>query len=220
VTSVIQPNPKLRHILVSEHVMPLKVDAPKKPFPVRRVISGVTLTIFVVAIALALKKPVRIAVPQPKEVTVANAQSFESKVRQLEEARTQGTSGQEVRISGEEVRAALIQSLEAPVAQGAASDVPLQAPDIAFEGDQVKGQFVANVSGKPVYVTVNGRLGAQNGYATFEPTQFKIGDLNVPVSLVNDALQRKMTEQRDKLKLPDFVSNLKIENGELVIQEK
>jgi hypothetical protein len=73
---------------------------------------------------------------------------------------------------------------------------------------------------KKVYVTVSGHLGAKDGYATFDPTEFKVGDLNVPVSLVNDALQKKMLEQRDRLKLPDFVSDLKVENGELVVAKK
>jgi hypothetical protein len=29
-----------------------------------------------------------------------------------------------------------------------------------------------------------------------------VGDVSVPISLVNPALQRKMAEQRDKLKVP------------------
>jgi hypothetical protein len=44
--------------------------------------------------------------------------------------------------------------------------------------------------------------------------------LNVPVSLVNPALQKKLAEQRDRLKLPDGVGNLKVENSELVMQGK
>jgi hypothetical protein len=44
--------------------------------------------------------------------------------------------------------------------------------------------------------------------------------MSIPVSLVNDALQKKLAEQRDQLKLPDYIGNVKIENGELVIQEK
>jgi hypothetical protein len=91
---------------------------------------------------------------------------------------------------------------------------------INMEGDVVRGQFLTEIGGKKVYVTVAGHLGAKNGYATFEPTEFKIGDLNVPVSLVNDTLQKKMLEQRDRLKLPDFVSDVKVENGELIVKQK
>jgi hypothetical protein len=93
-------------------------------------------------------------------------------------------------------------------------------PIVTFEGDQLQGQFVSEVAGKKVYITVKGRLGAKDGYATFEPTEFKVGDLNVPVSLVNDALQKKMLEDRDKLKLPDSISDVHVENGELVVTKK
>ena len=59
-----------------------------------------------------------------------------------------------------------------------------------FEGDIARGQFLTQVAGKDVWVTLAGHLGSQDGYATFVPTEFKVGDLNVPVSLVNDALQK------------------------------
>ena len=63
-------------------------------------------------------------------------------------------------------------------------------------------------------------MGAKDGYATFDPTEFKVGDLSVPVSLVNDQLQKRLQEQRDRLKLRDFVGDLRVEKGELVIREK
>jgi len=40
------------------------------------------------------------------------------------------------------------------------------------------------------------------------------------VSLVNGVLQKKLAEQRDQLKLPDNVKDIKVENGELVLVEK
>ena len=67
---------------------------------------------------------------------------------------------------------------------------------------------------------MKGHLGSKDGYATFDPTEFKVGDLNVPVSLVNDQLQKRLGEQRDRLKLPDSVSGLKVENGEVVLSNK
>jgi len=44
--------------------------------------------------------------------------------------------------------------------------------------------------------------------------------LNVPVSLVNDALQKRLMEQRDRLKLPDNVGGIKVENGEVVLTQR
>ncbi|PYX36506.1 MAG: hypothetical protein DMG75_10345 [Acidobacteria bacterium] len=89
-----------------------------------------------------------------------------------------------------------------------------------FEGDIVRGQFLTEIAGKNVYVTLAGHLGTKDGYATFDPTEFKVGDMNVPVALVNDALQKKLAEQRDRLKLPEFVGDMKVENGELVMKQK
>jgi hypothetical protein len=42
----------------------------------------------------------------------------------------------------------------------------------------------------------------------------------VPVSLVNPALQKKLAEQRDRMKLPEFVGGVKVNNGELVMTQK
>ena len=91
---------------------------------------------------------------------------------------------------------------------------------MSFDGDVAHGQFLTQIAGKDVWVTLSGHLGSKDGYATFDPTEFKVGDLNVPVSLVNDALQKKLNEQRDRLKLPENVGGMKVENGELVMTQK
>jgi hypothetical protein len=74
---------------------------------------------------------------------------------------------------------------------------------VTYEGDVVHGRFLTEIAGKDVWVTISGHMGSKDGYATFEPTEFKVGDISVPVSLVNPALQRKLAEQRDRMKLPE-----------------
>ena len=91
---------------------------------------------------------------------------------------------------------------------------------VSFDGDLVHGQFLTEIAGKDVWVTISGHIGDKDGYATFDPTEFKVGDLSVPVSLVNPALQKKLAEQRDRLKLPDGVGSMKVEHSELVMQQK
>jgi len=91
---------------------------------------------------------------------------------------------------------------------------------VNFDGDVARGQFVTQIGGKDVYVTLAGHLGSKDGYATFDPTEFKVGDLSIPVSMVSGALQKKLTEQRDRLKLPDDVGGIKVENGQLVATQK
>lgn len=133
----------------------------------------------------------------------------------------------EVRINSDEISAVLAQSLGAAGASGLTpnSNVGSGAPTIKdqqvrFDGDVVHGQFLTEIAGKDVWITISGHIGEKDGYATFDPTEFKVGDLSVPVSLVNPALQKKLAEERDRLKLPDNVGTMKVENSELVMQQK
>jgi hypothetical protein len=133
----------------------------------------------------------------------------------------------EVRINSEEISAVLAQALGNAGTAGLTpnSSVGSGAPTIKdqkvdFDGDVVHGQFLTEIAGKDVWITISGHIGQKDGFATFDPTEFKVGDLNVPVSLVNPALQKKLSEERDRLKLPDNVGNVKVQNSELVMQQK
>jgi len=200
-----------------------------------RVISIATLVTSVIALFLVLKKPAPVAQPQPAAAAVANAESFQEKVQRLDQPKETGQAPAEVRLSSNEVSAALAQaSGQIPFAVAAQGLSGLSSPDsavapgqpevkdyqVSFDGDVAHGQFLTQIAGKDVWVTLSEHLGSKDGYATFDPTEFKVGDLNVPVSLVNDALQKKLNEQRDRLKLPDNVGGMKVENGELVMTQK
>jgi hypothetical protein len=215
-------------------------------FKIDRMISVATLVVSLAALFLVLKKPQPVASPQTPAAVAANAQSLQNKLDQLEQARTPSQTPAEVHLTADEVNAAVAQATAAlPAAAQAASSstgstaaptttegLPLPAGvsgsdqptvkdyQVSFEGDEVKGQFLTQVGGKDLWVTLKGHLGSKDGYATFNPTEFKVGDLNVPVSLVNDALQKRLMEQRDRLKLPDYVNGMKVENGELVMTQK
>jgi len=137
------------------------------------------------------------------------------------------SSKAEVHINSDEISAVLAQSLGAAGASGLTpnANVGSGAPTIkdqqvSFDGDVVHGQFLTEIAGKDVWITISGHIGEKDGYATFDPTEFKVGDLSVPVSLVNPALQKKLAEERDRLKLPDNVGAMKVQNSELVMQQK
>jgi hypothetical protein len=102
----------------------------------------------------------------------------------------------------------------------ATGQVQVKGYEVQLEGDVARGQFVTQIAGKDVYVTLAGHLGSQGGYVTFDPTEFKIGDLSIPVSLLNSALQKKLAEQREQLKLPPGIASLRVANSELVITQK
>ena len=137
------------------------------------------------------------------------------------------SSKAEVHINSDEISAVLAQALGTAGASDLTPDsnVGSGAPTIkdqqvSFDGDLVHGQFLTEIAGKDVWITISGHMGEKDGYATFDPTEFKVGDLSVPVSLVNPTLQKKLAEERDRLKLPDNVGALKVQDGELVMQQK
>jgi hypothetical protein len=240
-----------------------------KKWKLDRIISVATLVTSVIALFLVLKRPAPVSQPQSPAAAVANAQSFDQKIQQLDQPKQDGQAPAEVRLNSDEVSAAIAQAVGALQASamaphstqspsgrastsrtsstgsspetsspdqtgsGLLNSLPSSAdaaiaagqPDVKdyqvnFDGDLAKGQFLTQVAGKDVWVTLAGHLGSKDGYATFDPTEFKVGDLSVPVSLVNDALQKKLAEQRDRLKLPGDVGGIKVENGELVLTQK
>ena len=89
---------------------------------------------------------------------------------------------------------------------------------VQMEGDQVHAYVVFNVHGKDMTLDLVGRLGSQDGYLKFEPVSGQLGALPIPQSTLESAVQRLMDspENREKLKLPDDVQEMHIENGQLV----
>jgi hypothetical protein len=202
----------------------------------------------VAALYLVLKKPAPVAPPQSPAAAAANVESVEKKLEQLEQPKEPGQAPAQVHFNSDEITAALAQAAaalpkniptSAAMAAGSASQtgLPTSVPSSAdavigegepqvkdykvnFDGDVARGQFVTQIGGKDVYVTLAGHLGSKDGYATFDPTEFKVGDLSIPVSMVSGALQQKLGEQRDRLKLPDDVGDIKVENGQLVATQK
>jgi hypothetical protein len=203
----------------------------------KRIFTAITLVLGFISLYQVLSKPEPVANPKTPEIARANAQSFDQKLAQLQAPRAEGSDPAEVHFSSDEVSAELSQSMGAtpapapatrPVSSAPASpdstigpgEVQVKDYQVKLEGDLARGQFVTQVAGKDLYVTVAGHLSSQDGYVTFDPTEFKVGEMSIPVSLVNSALQKKLAEQREQLKLPEGISSLHVENGELVITQK
>ena len=88
--------------------------------------------------------------------------------------------------------------------------------------DRVKAYVVFDVHGKDMTLQLEGRLAAQNGYLRFEPISGQFGALPIPLSALESAVQRLMDspENREKLKLPLEISDLRIQNGEVLASYK
>ena len=205
---------------------------------IQRIISYATLAISILTLVLVLRRPAPVAPVVSPATAAANAESFQEKVNKLAQPKAAGAGENEVRMTSGEISAALAQaagllpSAAASPSNGApattpgpATEFPGAVPNIkdyqvSMDGDVVRGQFLTQIAGKDVYLTLAGHLGSKDGYATFDATEVKVGDLSVPAALVNEVLQKKLAEQRDQLKLPNNVKDIKVENGELVFVEK
>ena len=204
----------------------------------KRIFTAVMLVGAAITVYQVMSKPQPVAPPLTASAARENAQAFDQKLEQLAAPRSAGSAPAEVHFTSDEVSAEMAESVGAipavpatatkPVSSGTASpdavvgpgEVEVKGYQVKLEGDIAHGQFLTQVAGKDIYVTLAGHLGSQDGYVTFDPTEFKVGDLSIPVALVNSALQKKLAEQHEQLKLPDGVGALRVENGELVITQK
>jgi len=201
-------------------------------FKMDRIISIATLVASVVAIVLVLKKPAPVAQPTAPTVIVQQAAPDQSAATLQTQSQPAAASTPPYSSSpvGSPASAAPAAAGAKPAAQPSSSDVSSMvtkmlgsmggamslSPDsnvgagmpnikdqqVTMDGDIVHGRFLTEIAGKDVWVSISGHMGEKDGYATFDPTDIKVGDMDVPVSLVNPALQRKLAEERDRLKVP------------------
>lgn len=224
-------------------------ERPSTIYALYKVFRWVVLIVLLLVMFAALRRPAPVAPETTAETVQVRSQDFDAKLQRLADAHERGETS-EGRFTAEEVNAAITRTMQEPTPQAAAvsasptpdpqaaappatpepeaptpgtsGGAPIRTAQIAFQGDEVTGQFATEMYGKEMYITIAGRLASKNGYVTFEPTAFKVGNLAVPVSWVNEALQKKLAEpeNREKLRLPDYIASLRVENGELVITEK
>jgi hypothetical protein len=69
---------------------------------------------------------------------------------------------------------------------------------------------------------LDGHLSSENGFVKFEPVSGRLGSLPLPQATLNAAVEKMMAspENRDKLRLPADISDIKIVDGQAVIQYK
>ena len=89
---------------------------------------------------------------------------------------------------------------------------------VQMEGDRLRAYVVFDVHGKDLTLELLGRLGAEDGFLKFEPISGQLGALPIPQSTLETAIQRLMDspENRERLRLPSDISDMRIENGQLV----
>jgi hypothetical protein len=172
--------------------------------------------------------------PPPAIVSTPEAAaSAEQKVSQAEQSVSQGQPAT-LRLDETELNSYLASHLDlAPQAPtpapsggaGAPTDADVEQVrssvrdvKVQMEGDQVHAYLVFDLHGKEMSLDLVGRLGAADGYIKFDPVSGHIGSLPIPQSALESAVKKLMESpvNREKLRLPADVSDLRIENGELV----
>ena len=175
------------------------------------------------------------AAPPPPVVTSPQAAaSAEAKIAQVEQAVTSGQPAI-LRMDESELNSYLASHLDispngssnaspsgaAPAdveqVRSAVKDVKVQLID-----DRVRAYVLFGFHGKDMTLQLEGRLGAADGFLRFEPVSGQIGSLPIPQSTLESAVRRMMEspENREKLRLPAEISDLRIENGQVVASYK
>jgi hypothetical protein len=200
-----------------------------------RVVRWTAYACVLILLVLLLHKPT----PPPVVATPEAAARVEQKFQDVQQAVDQGQSAT-LRMSETELNSYLASHLDfadeaaASSDQGGASakgsqpaadsveqmrsnvrDVKVQLVD-----DMVKAYVVFDVHGKDMTLQLQGKLGEDNGFLKFDPVSGQIGALPIPQATLETAVRKLMEspENREKLKLSDDISDLKIENGEVVAE--
>jgi len=93
---------------------------------------------------------------------------------------------------------------------------------VDLQGDVVKAYIVYNFHGQDLSLELDGHLHAENGYLKFDPVSGSLGSLPLPSSVLQSAAERLFDspENREKLKLPDNVTDIQIVDGQVVASYK
>jgi hypothetical protein len=220
------------------HSQPSKISALMLIF---RIVRWTVYACALIVLILLLHKPAPPAVSTTPEAAARAEQKFQD----VQQSVAQGQPAT-LRMTETELNSYLASHLVLPAnnnaANGAANAVPSGTPDAAPNSDQptmddveqmrsnvkdvkvqlvddhVRAYVVYDVHGKDVTLQLVGKLGADNGFLRFEPVSGQIGSLPIPQATLEAAVRKMMEspENREKLKLPSDISDLKIENGEVV----
>jgi len=165
-------------------------------------LAGLLFSLLLVAMLLA-KPPLAFPDADPTA-----SQSFNDKIQRLVAASEYGMPV-EMRFSAAELNSQIQAWLRAnPPAEGTAS---IKNGAVRFEGDRMTVLLALDVRGFDVWMTIHGHLGHAGNIARLDPTEVHLGRVRVPLSL----LRGKIDLQSE---LPEMVTGLRVEGGELVLE--
>jgi hypothetical protein len=210
-----------------------QTNAPRRSSPwkiVWRVFSWGTIALGVLTIVLMLHK----AAPPEVKKDPGAANRLEEKLHRAEASAAAGVPPV-LRVDEAEVNSfldthlALDREGAAPAAAANTKEPTLEEVQstvrdvkIHLMEDRVHAYIVFNFHGKDMTLELEGRLHGEGGYLRFDPVSGKIGALPIPQSTLETAVRKMMElpENREKMRLPDELADLRVENGEIVVAYK
>ncbi|MGA9884175.1 MAG: hypothetical protein WBQ34_10690 [Candidatus Acidiferrales bacterium] len=204
---------------------------------VRKIFGWFVFAVLIVTLALVLRT-------SPPPTVTTNAVAAASAEQKLDSAAQAAQSGQpvQVQLDSSELNSYLAQNLQlaGSTSTNLGDDASTAAVDsvdprnveqaqssvenvkIALDDDLVKTYVIFNFHGKDLSLEIDGRLYTQDGYLKFDPADGKFGSFPLPQSAVQEAVQRLMEspENRERLRLPAYISDMSVENSRLLISYK
>ena len=169
------------------------------------------------------------AAPAPQvTVSAEAARSAERKLAALAvaaENAPQSSRPEPIRLTTDEVDSYLAEHFPMTSGMGAAperANSSVRDVRLTFSGDQARLYVRFELLVKDVTLQLAGRLHVAGGYLRFEITDGSLGYLTLPGWALDQGLAPYITEAevRNQLRVPDEIRDIRVENGELVIERQ
>lgn len=179
-----------------------------------KIISWILIVLTVLSFVLMIIPPSGSTAPSD----AAAAKSFDTKLSDLAAARQNGQTS-EARLTELEVNSKFQQFFDGPPASGVTR---LDGISLRFEQDRIVSVLKIKFLFVPLYVTLGGKPGIRDGRLQLDFTDVDLGRMPLPAAPVSEALRQKLLspEGREITVMPDYITSLRVENGELVIEER
>jgi hypothetical protein len=171
--------------------------------------------------------------PTPQiAVSPQAARSAEGKLQELTAPPPASAAGeaQKIALTEEELNSYLASHLDLNAGGDASGSDPsieklkssVRDVKVSLEGDRARAYVVFNLAGKDLTLQLEGRLHVVGGYLRFEPTSGSLGDFNLPQTALDTAVGRLFDspENRKQFRVPQGIRDIRVENGQLVIERQ
>lgn len=102
-----------------------------------------------------------------------------------------------------------------------AADVQSSVRDLKVElvEDRLRAYVLFDFHGRDLSLLLEGHLSVRDGYLRFEPTAGRLGSMPLPQIALDNAVQRlfESAENREKLRMPREIGEIRVRNGELQV---